>query len=280
MKSTATGVLCALAVFVAAGVDAQQSLAGDKRSISAEPRETKGVVIDNSSLVRGGRSSAVATAGDNRLLETVEECAAALRQLNEVLAETIASRAFFDPDWRQRFDDAASRMMLAHGDFGLVRVDPAYRPTYDAAGRTLDRAVDALEIVQSAIASNQAVITSARNELLESEQELITVRTEMRAAQRSHRARQDAPPIDPIAAYQTINDQCGRRFDSGSQQFGSCVREQQRAVDSLASRSAAAAGVSTERFNSIRNNCLFEWPEDFVERDRCEQLRMSAAAGR
>jgi hypothetical protein len=101
----------------------------------------------------------------------------------------------------------------------------------------------------------------------------------MRAVRRAEVAEQPAPPIDPIAASRSIDELCGGRFGPGSFGFADCVSDQRAAIDAMMSRNGFSVGLAEAPFNTIRNNCRFEWPDDFVNRDRCEQRRIASKGG-
>jgi hypothetical protein len=89
-------------------------------------------------------------------------------------------------------------------------------------------------------------------------------------------AEQPAPPINPIEANRVMNDHCRARYAQDSSAFDSCIAAQRAAVDAMASRSAPDAGIDPTSFNVIRNNCRFEWSDDFVNQDRCERQRIAS----
>lgn len=273
-------LVCGIALAATATADGQQSVAGSTRPIGSEREQPTGVVIDNSSLVRAGTASEPTAASADPLLETMDGCVSAVRDLNSIVAETrTGTDVFFDSEWRQRVDDAAFEFNRSRVDFGLVPVGDRYLRAYDAADEALTEASEALAVVQSAIADDQPVFAGAKKRLLASEQLLDRAFAEMRAAHRAAEAERPAPPIDPIAASQAMDELCSRRFGRGSAGFDDCLAEQQAAIDDLVVRNVTASGLPAASFNTIRNNCRFEWPKDFVNRDRCERRRIAAEGG-
>ncbi len=280
MRPATVVTVCVLVLGGAAAAGAQQSLAEPARPIGSGNDEPSGVVIDNSSLVRAGSAAGPGpAAGAGPLLDAMRQCAAAMRELNSILDETGSGKVFYDPEWRERIDNAAFEFARARGDLTLVPISDRYLASWDAADDALGEAVGALSVVQDAIADDQPVFARAKKQLLTSEQRVNRAYAEMRAVHRAEIAEQPAPPIDPIAASRAIDELCGRRFGTGSEGFDSCVSEQRSAIDHILARNAAPPGLSTAAFNTIRNDCRFEWPGDYVNRDRCEQRRMAAGEG-
>jgi hypothetical protein len=48
----------------------------------------------------------------------------------------------------------------------------------------------------------------------------------------------------------------------------------------MTGRSAPGVGLDAASFNFIRNNCRFEWSDNYVNQDRCEQKRIAAKKAR
>jgi hypothetical protein len=48
----------------------------------------------------------------------------------------------------------------------------------------------------------------------------------------------------------------------------------------MAARTGPGSGLDVASFNVIRNNCRFEWPDNLVTQDRCEQTRIAAKKAR
>ena len=95
-------------------------------------------------------------------------------------------------------------------------------------------------------------------------------------ASRAKAAEEPAPLINPIEADRTMRALCGGRYDEGSSGFESCVADQRAAIDAMVGRSAPDVGLDATSFNVIRNNCRFEWADNYVNQDRCERTRIAA----
>jgi hypothetical protein len=50
-------------------------------------------------------------------------------------------------------------------------------------------------------------------------------------------------------------------------------------MNALVGRTAPAVGLDSATFNKIRNGCLFEWPDNYYNRDACEKRRAAKASG-
>jgi len=102
----------------------------------------------------------------------------------------------------------------------------------------------------------------------------------VRAVGRSQAASAPPPTIDPIAAAESIRKVCSRFGSDGSPAFKDCVDEQDAAKNALIGRTAPEVGLDTASFNKIRNGCVYEWPDNYVNRNACETRRAAADAGK
>jgi hypothetical protein len=279
MKTRTRAAVVVMIMAAASFVSAQQSTSDRPRPIGAEPEGPTGTVIDQSSLVPASDSDQPQEETGNVLLDRMEEGAASFRELNSVLAETGTAKVFYDPEWRRRLDDAGLRFELARDDLSFVYPDERYEPSLVAAIESMEAATTALTAIRTAIDRDAPVFSRAKKELVAQESLFDSAYAQTRAIHRAEMATEPAPPIDPIAAAQIIDVLCRGRHAAGTAGFDSCAAEQRAAVDAISLRSGPSVGMMPDAFNTIRNNCRFELPNNFVEQDQCERGRIAAAGG-
>jgi hypothetical protein len=279
MKTRTWTVLVVMIMTAAPFATAQQSTSDPSRPIGTEPKAPTGMVIDQSSLVRAGDSYGPRGEAGNVLLDSMAEGQASFRELNTVLAETGSAKVFYDPEWRDRVSDAAERFELARDDLTLIYPEERYEPSLVAAIESMEAAWISLTAIRNSIERNAPVFSRAKKELVAQESLFVSAFAEARAIHRDEMAAEPAPPIDPIAAAQIIDALCRGRHGAGTAAFDSCAARQRSAVDAMTSRSGPSMGLMPNAFNTIRANCRFELPNDFVEQDQCERRRIAAAGG-
>ena len=103
--------------------------------------------------------------------------------------------------------------------------------------------------------------------------------TEMRSVERSQEATAPPPAIDPIAAANSIRNLCLRQGAEGSPRlYRDCVNDQDAAKNALVGRTPPSVGLDDSAFNKLRNGCLYESPDNYVNRNACEVRRAKAAS--
>jgi hypothetical protein len=271
-------VVVALILLGATSASAQ-GLADAGRPIGSKSDESKGLVIDNSNLTKASTSSRVVT-GSSWVLETVEESVESLKELNLVLTETASDTVFFDSEWRRRVADSIVRFRLAQSDLSINEPDPRYLRSLDRLQEGIDAAETAIVALEAAIENDQALYVYLKKDLIAAEKAMESAFAQLRADYRVEQAEAPAPPIDPIAADRSISTLCGRRYGSGTDNYTACVSSQQAAINQIMVRSAPGSGLGAPSFNTIRNQCRWEYPDDYVGRDRCEVRRIAARLDR
>lgn len=271
-------IVAVLIIVVGAGsAPAQQSLSEVAGSIKLKkPEEGGQVVIDRATLGQSGSSTSATMVTSDALLETTVECAAAATVLVDLLEETGGSMAFYDEGWRGRVSDAGEGLDQANNNVRMIVGQGRYEAADDMAERGCGLALAGLETLRGAIAADRPVFSEAKRQLAEGIGLLGSAQEAIRTVKREEEVEADAPPINPIAADQSIRALCGRRFARETTGYEGCVAQQKAAMDALVSRYAPSVGLDTTTFNVVRNNCQFEWPGDFVNRDRCERQRIAA----
>jgi hypothetical protein len=254
---------------------AQQSLGDVAGSIKLKHRGSQSVVIDQNSVGRTRRGPSGETDSDY-FDDVLNDCLTETRALNNLLEVARAGEAFYHDDWRVRVQEVGLRLEIATGELRLVSAAGRYQQAYELAEYGSLTADDAFDIVVGAIEENRPVFSEARKLSKEAIRAFEDAQKAVGAASRAEAAEQPAPPINPIEANRVMTTFCGGRYEQGSEGFDSCIAAQRAAVDVMASRSAPDAGLDPTTFNVIRNNCRFEWSEDYVNQDRCERQRIAA----
>ena len=261
------------AVAVVAPVAAQQSLGDVAGSIKLNNTGDKGVVIDQRSVGRSRPTSPALSDGEI-LLETTQGCAAAAQALSNLLGETGSGKVFYDDGWRARVSEAGEQFDQPREELALIYAPERYAAAYDKADRGATAATVGLGILRAAISADRPLFSEAKRELADGTRLLESATRDLRAVLRAEDAEAPSPPIDPIAADRSIDAVCRKSFAQGSQGFDSCIAEQKAAMNTIIDRSAPGVRLDQATFNSIRNNCRYEWPDDFVNRNLCERTRI------
>jgi hypothetical protein len=275
MKISRIVIWLVIASFAVAPAMAQQSLGDVAGSIKLKHQQGGSVVIDQRSVGRMRRGSSGGSEGD-LFSDVLSDCLAETRALHNLLEEARAGEAFYHKDWRGRVQELGLRLQSANEELRLVLAEGRFQQAYDLAEYGSLTADDALEIVLGAIEENRPVFSEARKLSKEAIRAFEDAQKAVRAVSLEEAAEEPAPPINPIEANRVMTAFCGGRYEQGSGAFDSCIAAQRAAVDAMASRSAPDAGLDPTTFNVIRNNCRFEWSNDYVNQDRCERQRVAA----
>jgi len=262
-------------VAAAAPVAAQQSLGDVAGSIKLKRTGDDTVVIDQKSVGRS-RSTSPSLSDGEALLEATKDCAAAAQALSRLLDETGSGKVFYDDGWRSRIAAAGERWDQANGELERNYAQDLYAVPYDKAQRGATATTIGLGILRGAIAADQPGFANAKRQIAEGANLLESATREVSAVLQREEAGSTPPPIDPIAANQSINTVCRKSHAEGSQGFDSCVAAQRAAMDAIGSRYPAGVRLDQATFNGIRNSCRYEWPDDFVNRNLCERRRIGA----
>ena len=278
MRISTVVVCLAIAGIAAAPATAQQSLGDVAGSIKLKRPEGESVVIDQNSVGKA-RSQPRDTESD-LLRDIVGDCLTETSALHDLISETRDGTTFFHDPWRDRVEEVGFRLEGALDELVLVTVEGRYQAAYDLAGIAADQAREALVIIRRAIATDQPVFSKARTMSRDAVWEFKNAQKALGAASRVDAAEEEAPLINPIEADRVMNALCGGGHAEGSSGFESCIAEQRAAVDAMAGRFAPGVSLDAASFNAIRNNCRFEWPDNFVAQDRCERTRIAAKKNR
>ena len=273
MRWYLTALVWLSAVAVAAPVVAQQSLGDVAGSIKLERTGDDAVVIDQKS-VRRPRATSSSLSDGEALLEATKDCAAAAQALTDLLGETGSGKVFYDDGWRARIKAAGEQWDQSHETLDGFYEQDRYAAPYDMAQRGANAATVGLGVLRGAISADQPLFSEAKRELADGTRLLESATRDLSAVMRDEEAKAPPPPIDPIAADRSIDAACRSSFAQGSEGFDSCIAAQKAAMDAIIGRYAPGVRLDQATFNSIRNNCRYEWPDDYVNRNLCERRRI------
>ena len=267
------------AVVVAAPAAAQQSLGEVAGSIKLKRPEGESVVVDSDTVGQTRRAQTGLTDG-GFLRDAVADCLTETRALYDLVGETRNGTSFYRDEWRDRVAEVGLRLDGARQDVGLFVAEGRLLEAYELAERGANTATAALEVLRGAIADDRPVFSEAGTLSKEAIRLLGDAQAAIGAAVRADAAEDTPPPINPIDADRVITTLCRGRYGEASSGFTSCSAAQRAAVDAMAGRFAPGIGLDAISFNVIRNNCRFEWPDNYVSQDRCERQRAAAKKSR
>ena len=273
MKWSTMAIGLAITVVLVAPAAAQQSLGDVAGSIKLKRPEGESVVIDQNNVGKAARPPR-GTESD-LLRDVIGDCLTESNALHDLIFESRDGSSFYRDPWRDRVEEVGLRLDDALAELRWIEVDGRSQEAYDLAGRGADLIDDALMILRSAIAKDRPVYSESRTLSKEAARYFKDAQTALGVASRADAAEQAPPLINPIEADQVMTGLCGGRHGLGTSGFDSCVAEQRAAVDAMAGRSAPSVGLDASPFNVIRNNCRFEWPNNYVDMDRCERTRIA-----
>ena len=270
--------LAVMAVLVAPVAAQQKSLGEVAGSIKLKRPEGESVVIDQYSVGKARRVPA-GGANQNFFLTAVDGCLTETRAMHALVVETRDGESFYREEWRGRVAELGLRLESAQQDLRQVRPDDTTRQALEFANGGAVAAGDAYQILSDAIAQNRPVFSEARRLSEEAIRAFEDAKKTYGSAARADAAEQPAPVINPIEAKGVMTALCRRSFADGSSGFDQCIADQRAAVDAMGARSAPGVGLDAATFNRIRNNCRFEWSNNYVSMDRCERTRVAAKQG-
>jgi hypothetical protein len=239
---------------------------------------TEPVVIDGAGVGRASRPSSSTGSGD--LLDILNDCLDATQSLLSLVAEAprITPLRYSD-EWKTRLADTGARL----DSLGLeLQMQPDAGPaetSYLKAVDGFDRIRQAYDEIVATANGNRVIPSALRRSVSSGANDIEEAMRGLRSVDRSQSAAAAAPDIDPIAAANSIRLLCSRFGAEGSNAYNDCVVEQDAAKNALIGRTGPAVGLDAASFNKIRNGCLYEWPDNYVNRNACEVRRASAAAG-
>lgn len=274
-----TAILVALVLTTAAVAAAQQSLGDVAGSIKLKRPQGEPVVIDSSSVSQA-RPSSGSSQGSSELEDVVGGCAETARGVATLLEDMPrVSPVSYPDDFQEQLAEAAFRLDNDQRSLALFYGVDGVREVLETADRGIAEVQQALEAAQAAVAGGRLLSIESRKLAAHGAQLVGDALSDLRRSSRTRSSAATPPAIDPIAADASIRDLCSRSYAEDSDRYRQCVERQQAAISSIQSRSGLAAGLDEAAFNTIRNQCRYEWPHDFVARDGCERRRVADAGG-
>ena len=270
-------MLLLLAAAAAPGI-CEQRLSDIAGSIElVRPTGDQVVVVEPGRRPAGGR---VAVSG-SELVELAETLRHAGRSAAALLGETRTSHAFFDDSWRRRIEDALIDIERARASLELARVPErfvAFSDRIEDGGRQLQAAAG---IVRWAMVRDAPLLSGAFDNLEAGDREISSALAALKAEVSVEQLEVEPAPADPYQAVEGARRLCRSRYgNERAPGFDRCMELQLAAHEAMLRRYSFTVGLEESAFNSARNTCRAEWPEDLVARDRCEQQRMARAAAR
>jgi hypothetical protein len=266
-------------LFVAASATTQQKLGDVAGSIKLNTSGEQSVVIDGSDVGQTSRRSTSAS-GSDLLYEVLTECLDISRALSSMIAESPRIMpARYTEGWRTELGDIGARLESVALELGMLPDAGPFEAAYLKAVGGFDQVRQGYEAVVTATDGRMLVTSQMKRTVSDGGDTIEEAMTEMRAVGRSQAAAAEPPDIDPVAAAASIRKVCSRQGAEGSQAYRDCVNLQDAARDALVARTAPSVGLDAASFNKIRNGCLYEWPDSYLDRDACEVQRSAAKAG-
>ena len=269
MRWKAVAGFCVLVTSLVVSASAQERLGDIAGSMKLKRDGGQDVVIDSQSSMRSGRSGASRSEG-SYLKQVVEGGLEDTKRLVELLEEGRTPGVFADEGWRERIEEADMNLSMSLQDLMGIRPGERNEAAYDLAVQGMERAVESSAVVRDGIARSQLRITEPKEQLEENIQLLERVLNSIGVVLREEQWEAAAPSIDPVTAAATIKAFCGGKYAEGSQQYEDCSARQDAAYRSCYLRNPLAVNLQTAEFNTIRNGCRFEWPNDYTAQNRCE----------
>ena len=210
-------------------------------------------------------------------VELAERALALGRTAESVLAETRSRDLFYDEGWRIRMIEACTDLENMVRSLNLLRPPDRYSDSFAAVEAGARRYELAAGMMRSAIVRDEPLYGGAFDQFTAAGNALLAGLVELRLEHEREALEQPPPALDPFAARQAAAALCDERYASGPRAgYDSCMAQQAAALDAISRRFGFSVGVDQATFNSIRNGCGADWPDDMVARNRCELTRADA----
>jgi len=279
MKRLAVAASMMCAVVFAVPAAAQQKLGDVAGSIKLKKSGEESVVIDGSDVGQTSRRSA-STSESDLMYDIMSDCldeARGLSAMVEKLPRIIPVR--YTEDFKTQLAAVGERLDELDLELQMIPDAGPNESAYLKAVEGFDKVRQGYSEVLAASNTRQLVTTEQKRMITDGGNAIDEAMASVRSISRSQAAGAPPPPIDPIAAAESIRKVCSRYGSDGSPAFEDCVSKQDAAKNALIGRTGPAVGLDTEAFNKIRNGCLYEWPDNYVNRNACETRRAAAASG-
>ena len=279
MKRLAIAVSIVSGLLVAVPVPAQQELGDVAGTIKLKKSGEQNVVIDGSDVGQTSRRSS-SSSGSDLLYEVLMDCLDVSRALSSMIADAPRIKTIrFSDGWRTELAEIGARLESLSLELNMLPDAGPYEAAYLKAMGGFDQVRQGYDAVVTATDNRMLVTSQLKRKVSDGADTIEKAMTEMRAVGRTQAANAPPPAIDPIAAANSIRSVCGRLGAEGSPAYRDCVEDQDAAKNALVGRTPPSVGLDTAAFNKIRNDCLYEWPDNYVSRNSCETRRSAAVSG-
>ena len=278
MKPLAIGAWLVCGLLASAPLTAQQKLGDVAGSIKLNKTGSEKVVIDGSNTGQAARSSS-STSDSNLLYELMNDSLEASEALSAIVKDAPRIRPVrYSDAWRSQLEGVGERLRTLGQELQMLPDAGPFEAAYEKAMGGLDMVREGYDQTIEVVDRRELVGPEIKQQVTNGIAALESAMTEVRSVERSEQAAAPAPPIDPIAASTSIEKVCMRAGAEGSQAFRDCVDQQDAAMNALVGRTPGAVGLDSATFNKIRNGCLYEWPDNYFNRDACEKRRAANAS--
>ncbi len=257
------------------GVLAQDRLSDAGKGLSLDHPEGEQLLLIEDET---GQSATLIDISGVEAVELAERALALGRTAESVLAETRSRDLFYDEGWRIRMIEACSDLENMVRSLNLLRPPDRFSELFAEVEAGARRYQLAAGMMRSAIARDEPLYGGAFDQFTAAGNTLLAGLVELRIENEREASEQPAPLLDPFASRQAAATLCKERYAGGPRAgYDSCMAQQAAAVDAIGGRFSFSVGVDEATFNSIRNGCRADWPDDMVARNRCELTRADAA---
>ena len=271
-----TAFLVCVALLVCSMGWSQANRLGDVAgSIKLNPEaivEKDGVVDDPRAAKR---------ADENLLGSVLADCSAAADLLGELVAQARQPAPERDPELMNRLNGASIDLETEVRAISLLRLTEVFRQPLETAREAVEICTGAGARVREEVAGGGVMFRIADMEVTRCRQLLDQTKAEVVAADNPPSAEsvdssgpRNAPPPTDDAIIAAL---CETERSTGVDAFESCKRIQYLSQAAIASRSADNEMIDQGVFSDIRRLCRERHPQDFVQRDGCEQDKMTTA---
>jgi len=279
MKRLAIAVSIVGGLLVAVPVPAQQKLGDVAGTIKLKKSGEQNVVIDSSDVSQTSRRS-TSWSGSDLFYEVLTDCLDVSRALSSMIADAPRVKTIrYSDGWRTELGDIGVRLESLALELNMLPDAGPYEAAYLEAVSGFDQVRQGYDAVVTATNNRMLVTSQVKRTVSDGAHTIEKAMTEVRAVGRTEAAKAPPPAIDPIAAARSIRSVCGRFGAEGSPAYRDCTEDQDAAMNALVGRTPPSVGLDTTAFNKIRNDCLFEWPDNYVNRNTCEVRRAASASG-
>lgn len=254
---------------------AQEKLSDAAKGLSLDHPESEQILVTEAD---GSQSGSMIDISGAEAVELAERALALGRTAESILAETRARDLFYDEHWRGRMLQAGSDLQNMRKSLDLVQPPDRYADPFEELLNGVRRYEMSAAMMRQAISDDEPLYSGAFDQFAAAGRTVLAGVVELRLEHEREGSEQPAPAIDSLTARQASASLCGSRYgDRGGSGYANCMAQQAAALDAVNRRFSFSVGLTEAAFNSIRNRCRGDFPDDMVARDRCELSRIDAA---